>query len=64
MLADVLRDERAQRHHAQPARNYDMSKMATDPEMQKAMQAMSDPKLQQASTNIAMWVQKNCVAGR
>ena len=44
--------------------NYDFSKMATDPELQKAMQAMSDPKLQQATVNIQNWMQKNCVAGR
>ena len=44
--------------------NYDMTKMATDPDLQKAMAAMSDPKLQQASVNISTWVQKNCVAGR
>jgi hypothetical protein len=44
--------------------NYDMTKAATDPDLQKAMQAMSDPKLQQASINIGTWVQKNCVAGR
>ena len=44
--------------------NYDFSKMGTDPELQKAMQAMSDPKLQQATVNIQTWMQKNCVAGR
>jgi len=44
--------------------NYDVTRMATDPEMQKAMQAMSDPKLQQATVNIQNWMQKNCVAGR
>ena len=41
--------------------NYDFSKIATDTEMQKMMQSMSDPKLQQAGLNIQAWVQKNCV---
>ncbi len=44
--------------------NYDMMKVATDPEAQKAMQAMAAPELQQAGTNITTWVQKNCTAGR
>jgi hypothetical protein len=44
--------------------NYDMTKAATDPDLQKAMQAMGDPKLQQAGVNITNWIQKNCTAGR
>ncbi|TAK77337.1 MAG: hypothetical protein EPO16_05570 [Dehalococcoidia bacterium] len=44
--------------------NYDMMKAATDPEMQKALEAMADPKLDKAGANISAWVEKNCAAGR
>lgn len=44
--------------------NYDMTKIATDPEMQKAMEAMADPKLDKAGANISAWIEKNCVPGR
>ncbi|MFA7249385.1 MAG: hypothetical protein WC273_07080 [Dehalococcoidia bacterium] len=44
--------------------NYDFMKIATDAELQKGMQAMADPKVQQAVQNIQTWAQKNCTAGR
>lgn len=44
--------------------NYDFMKIATDPELQKAMQAMTDPKLEQAGKNIQAWAEKNCAGAR
>jgi hypothetical protein len=40
--------------------NYDFSKVASDPELQKQMQATTEPKFAQASAKISAWVSKNC----
>lgn len=40
--------------------DYDFAKVAGDPELQRAMQATSEPKFTQASARISAWVQKNC----
>jgi hypothetical protein len=40
--------------------NYDYSKLAADPTALASLQALSDPKFEQASANIEAWVQKNC----
>jgi hypothetical protein len=40
--------------------NYDFMRLAQDPEFQRLATAASAPALQQATTNIATWVQKNC----
>lgn len=44
--------------------NYDFTKMATDPELRKAAEAMSEPRMEQASKNIQTWMEKNCTVGR
>ena len=40
--------------------NYDFTKVTSDPALQKAMQATTEPKFSQASANISAWVSKNC----
>ena len=40
--------------------NYDFTKIATDPALQQGLQAMADPKVQQAGQNLQAWAQKNC----
>lgn len=40
--------------------DYDFSKVATDIELQRAMQATTEPEFTRASANISAWVQKNC----
>lgn len=40
--------------------NYDFTRLATDPDLQKSLQALTDPKVQQAAQNIQAWAQKNC----
>jgi hypothetical protein len=40
--------------------NYDTLKAATDPEFHRALDSISDEKLQRASSNITAWMQRNC----
>ncbi|MSQ29652.1 MAG: hypothetical protein EXR68_04095 [Dehalococcoidia bacterium] len=44
--------------------NFDSTKMATGPELRKAAEAMSDPRMEAASKNIQAWMEKNCAIGR
>ncbi len=40
--------------------NYDFTKVATDPTVQAAFQALNDPKFEQATQHIDAWVTQNC----
>jgi hypothetical protein len=40
--------------------DYDFTKLMSDPEAEKALEALNDPKLEQAGKNIEAWIDKNC----
>ncbi len=40
--------------------NYDFTRVASDAELQRAMQATSEPQFAQASAHISAWIAQNC----
>jgi len=44
--------------------NYDFTRVASDAELQRAMQATSEPQFTQASANISAWIAQHCNSQR